>query len=61
MSFDKLTVYLDTLPAQGVPGVDCVVMRKHEVIYRHFAGLADREAERPMTGTERFSSTRPPR
>lgn len=54
MSFDKLTVYLDTLPAQGVPGVDCVVMRKHEVIYRHFAGLADREAERPMTGTERF-------
>ena len=54
MAFQDLTAFLDTLPGLDTPGVDCIVMRDHREIYRHYAGCSDREAGLPMNGQERF-------
>ena len=54
MNFQRMTDFLDSLPGTGTPGVDCVVMQNHKQIYRHFAGLSDREKQIPMYGNERF-------
>lgn len=62
MAFQDLTAFLDTLPGLDTPGVDCIVMRDHREIYRHYAGCSDREAGLPMNGQERFilySATKP--
>ena len=52
--FEKLEKFLDELRELPVPGNDCIVCRKGEVIYRHTAGFADREKKLPMTGNERY-------
>lgn len=54
MNFDKMTQFLDSIPNLGVPGVDCIVMQGHDVIYRHQQGFSDREAQIPMNGKESF-------
>lgn len=62
MDFTRLTAFLDTVPTFGAPGVDCIVKMGYETVYRHQAGCADREANRPMTGSESFylfSTTKP--
>lgn len=62
MDFTKLTEFLDTLPALGVPGVDCIVKKGYTTVYRHQAGFSDREAKKPMQGDESFflySSSKP--
>lgn len=62
MDFTKLTNFLDSIPGLGVPGVDCIVRRGYETIYRHQAGFSDREAGIPMRGDEAFflySSSKP--
>ena len=62
MNFTKLTNFLDSLPAIGIPGVDCIVKQGYNTIFRHQAGYADREKQIPMNGTESFflySSSKP--
>lgn len=42
MDFSKLTDYLDSLGSgYGVPGLDCKIMQKHRVVYRHMTGFSD--------------------
>ena len=54
MNFTKMTAYLDSIPALGVPGFAAVIQKEGNVIYRHAGGFADRENGIPMTGQERF-------
>ena len=54
MNFDKLSAYLDTLPAEGVPGCDLAVYRNHEPIFRHMAGHRDAANTEPMRGDETY-------
>jgi len=54
MDFTKLTDFLDSLLALGIPGVDCVVQQGYHTIYRHQAGFSDREVQIPMKGDEAF-------
>lgn len=44
----KLTGYLDSLLDLGVPSVDCMVLRDHQVIYRHTAGTQDADRKIPV-------------
>ena len=55
MDSDRMTRYLDSIPTFGAPGVDCIVQQEGKTVYRHMAGLSDREAGTPMTGKERFN------
>lgn len=48
MNFTALTEYLDYLPTWRIPGVDCIVMQDHRVLYRHTAGFRDLEAREPV-------------
>lgn len=41
MNKDLLTKYLDSLLEEGIPSVDCMVYKNHELIYRHMKGLTD--------------------
>ena len=51
MSFDKLTDYLDSLEgAYGMPLGDLLVMKNHEVVYRHKIGFF----VQPRTKTRTF-------
>ena len=52
--FAKLDALLDEMLTHPLPGNDCIVCRKGEVIYRRFSGFADKEKTRPLTGNERY-------
>ena len=53
MDFTNLTNYLDYLVNEvNTPGVDCIVYKNHEMIYRHFAGKSDIEADKNIVGDE---------
>ena len=54
MDFTTLKQFIDSLPGIGIPGCDVIVMRDHEVLFRHMAGFRDREANLPMTGDEMY-------
>jgi len=55
MNFEKLTAYLDSLEETlGVPGLDCMVMQDHRVIYRHQAGHRDGEKQQKVEGNELY-------
>ena len=54
MDFTKLTAYVDTLPAAGVPGCDLAVYRDHAPIYRHSAGCRDAAQTQPIRGDETY-------
>ena len=54
MDFTALTQYIDSLSRDMVPGIDVVVYQEHNPIYRHFAGMRDREAGIPMDGRELY-------
>lgn len=61
MNFDKITSYLDSLEAEGIPSVDCMIYKQHELIYRHFNGYADSAKTKKMKGNElylMFSATK---
>ena len=51
MNFTKMTDFLNTLPQKGIPGVDCIVKKGYETVYRYNTGYADREAKIPMKAT----------
>ena len=54
MDFTKLDEHLDLMVSEGVPGIDCIVMRDHGIIHRHRAGFADKEAGKPVVGDEKY-------
>ena len=61
MNFDKITSYLDSLEAEGIPSVDCIIYKNHEPIYRHYNGYADNAKTKRIQGNElylMFSATK---
>ena len=55
MNFSKLTHYLDSLESKyEVHGLDCKVMRGHEVLYRHTAGHSDYAMTRPVSENDLY-------
>lgn len=55
MSFARLKDYMDRLVSEyKVPGVDCMVYKEHEVIFRYFTGMRDVENKIAMNGKELY-------
>lgn len=55
MKFDLLTQYLDSLDAEyGVKGLEIIVSKDHEIIYRHQAGYSDYDLKVPVDGSEYY-------
>ena len=54
MDLIKMTEYLDSLIARGIPSVDCVIYREHEMIYRHMKGTIDDRQMEAIQGDEFF-------
>lgn len=54
MNAEKLTEYLDSLSKMGIPGADCIVMKDHQVIYRHMVGTNDAAYSVPVNGKEQY-------
>lgn len=58
---EKLTSYLDSLAGLGIPSVDCIVYKDHELVYRHMNGTVNidkTEAVRPDQRYLMFSMTK---
>ena len=51
---ERLTAYLDSLLELGVPSVDCMVLRDHQVLYRHTAGTQDAERKVPVQKNQAY-------
>ncbi len=49
MDEKKITEYLDSLEARGIPSVDCIMMQDHEVVYRHMNGTVNVERTKKVT------------
>ncbi len=55
MDFSILTDYLNSLVYdKNTPCVDCIVYKNHQMIYRHFAGKSDLEANKDIAGDELY-------
>ena len=55
MDFTKLKDYLDGIVRDGrAPGVDCIVYKNHEMLFRHFSGMSDIENKKAMQGDELY-------
>ncbi len=55
MDFTKLTDYLNGIVRDGrAPGVDCIIYKDHEMLFRHFAGMSDIENRKAMQGDELY-------
>lgn len=55
MNFEKLQNYLDRLVSEyNTPGVDCIVYKDHEMLFRYFTGKSDIENDKKMTGEELY-------
>ncbi len=52
MNFEKITTYLDSLESRGIPSVDCMIYRDHELLYRHMNGTTDEKKEKKIDGSE---------
>ena len=50
MNFRLLERYLDSLKEEyGVPGLDIIVTKDHETVFRHMCGCADAQGKRPVS------------
>ncbi len=61
MNFEKITAYLNSLEAEGIPSVDCMIYKNHEPVYRHYNGYADSAKTKKIQGKElylMFSATK---
>ena len=38
----------------NTPGVDCIVYKEHEIVFRYFAGMSDIEKNKKMNGNELY-------
>ncbi|MBO5348192.1 MAG: serine hydrolase, partial [Lachnospiraceae bacterium] len=54
MNLDKITEYLETLPGRGIPSVDCMIFKEHELVYRHMCGTTDEAYTKPIQGDELY-------
>lgn len=55
MDFTNFKNYMDILiDKYKVPGLDCIVYKDHELVFRYFTGMSDREAGKPMKGDELY-------
>ena len=55
MDFTKLKLFLDSLVKdQNVPGLDCIVYKEHEIVFRYFTGMRDIENKIEIDGTEQY-------
>ena len=55
MSFEKLTQYLESLEdSYDIKGLDMIVKKKHEVIYRHKQGYSDYNCTRPVSENDLY-------
>ncbi len=52
MNLEKITEFLDSLEARGIPSVDCMIYRDHELVYRHMNGTTDEKKEKKIDGSE---------
>lgn len=48
MDFEKITAYLDSLEARGIPSVDCMIYKNHELVYRYMNGTTDVEKSKKV-------------
>ena len=53
--FEELTKILDGFISDGIPGYDCVVLHRGNIIYRHMNGYSDKQAGIPVIGNERYN------
>ncbi len=55
MNFHLLTSYLDQLEEEyGVRGLDCLVTKDHEAVYRHMAGSSDVSGKVPVSAGDYY-------
>ena len=55
MNFERVAAYIDTLGEKyGLSGVDCRVMKDHEVVFRRMWGWSDYERTRPVTANDLY-------
>ena len=53
MNFHLLTQYLDSLNEEyGIPGLDVIVTKDHETVYRHSAGFSDPAGQNPVSSRD---------
>jgi len=52
MNFEKITEYLESLEGRGIPSVDCMIYKDHELVYRHMNGTTDAGKEKKIDGSE---------
>ena len=55
MDFTRLKNYMDRLVSEyNIPGVDCIVYREHEQLFRYYTGMSDIENGKKMSGEELY-------
>ncbi len=55
MDFTKLKNCMDRLVREyNTPGVDCIVYKDHEMLFRYFTGMSDIENDKRMDGNELY-------
>lgn len=54
MDFQKITEYLDSLTEMGIPSVDCMIYKDHELLYRHMSGTTDADRSKGIKGDELY-------
>jgi len=54
MNLEKLIRFLDRLTEMKIPGMDMVIYKDHQEIFRHWAGYADIANKKPMCGDELY-------
>lgn len=55
MDFTKFRDYLDGVVKDGrAPGVDCIVTKEYDVVFRYFSGMSDIANKKAMQGDEQY-------
>ncbi len=55
MAFANLLACLERFVEEyNVPGVDCIVYKNHEILFRYFSGLSDIENKKKVNGNELY-------
>jgi len=55
MEFTNLKNCMDRIVQKyNTPGVDCIVYKEHEIVFRYFAGMSDIEKNKKMNGNELY-------
>ena len=55
MDFTNLKACMDKFVREyNTPGVDCLVYKEHEIVFRYFTGMSDIENNKKMDGNELY-------